>query len=165
MALVFRHLMVTMMKQIPTKFPLKLFKKISCGFTLAELITTMIILGVITGIAIPTYTGSLEKMRAGEAVQILMTLQASQERYRADNGNYAGTPGGTDLGAVGAKLDIAIVPQNFINPPKIYDGSAGAGNLLASLQKNDLSYTLRINTAGTISCTPSGSTCDSLRFQ
>lgn len=52
------------------------------GFTLVELMVTVAILGIIAGIAYPSFTSYAQKGRRSEAISKLLELQMAQERYR-----------------------------------------------------------------------------------
>jgi type IV pilus assembly protein PilE len=60
------------------------------GFTLIELLITMVIVGLLAFIAIPSFMDSIRKGRRAEAFVALGQLQQAQERYRANNATYAG---------------------------------------------------------------------------
>ena len=59
------------------------------GFTLLEILIVLVILGVIAGLAIPAYQGSVEKSRSQEALQTLGAIRESLLRYFALNNTYA----------------------------------------------------------------------------
>lgn len=44
------------------------------GFTLVELLTVVLIVGILTGVALPNYTRSIERSRATEAMSAVKTL-------------------------------------------------------------------------------------------
>lgn len=66
------------------------------GFTLTELLATLAVAGVLAGVAVPNYQGSLQKGRRADATSTLVRLQAAQERMRAHHGLYS-----ADLRALG----------------------------------------------------------------
>lgn len=65
------------------------------GFSMIELLLVLVILGVITGIAIPSYLGQRRRARViGDAMAHARVLQMALETRRAEWGVY-GTPGTT----------------------------------------------------------------------
>jgi type IV pilus assembly protein PilE len=78
----------------------------SSGFTLVELMVTVLIASVLLAIAVPTYTSQIRKARRTDAKTALLDLAGREERYyNSNNGTYSST--GTDLGYSGA-FPIAI---------------------------------------------------------
>ncbi len=61
------------------------------GFTLIELMITVVIVGVLASIAYPSYQNSVRKGRRAEAFTALSTLQQAQERWRSNNASYTST--------------------------------------------------------------------------
>ena len=59
------------------------------GFTLIELLVVVILIGLITMIALPRFTGSRKKAHRSQAATDLRSLVTAQESYWADNGDYA----------------------------------------------------------------------------
>ena len=60
------------------------------GFTLVEVLATCALVGIIAGIALPTYQSQIVRSRRVDAVAALTRLQAAEELYRANNGGYSG---------------------------------------------------------------------------
>lgn len=58
------------------------------GFTLIELMITVAILGVIAGIAIPSYNGYIITARMAEADNNLSALRLAQEEFFLENNRY-----------------------------------------------------------------------------
>jgi prepilin-type N-terminal cleavage/methylation domain-containing protein len=58
------------------------------GFSLMELMIVVVITGILAAIAIPTFTGYVQKARTSEAVQFLGVIKLRQEAYRAEFGQY-----------------------------------------------------------------------------
>lgn len=62
------------------------------GFTLMELLITVMIIGVLSAIAIPQYTQYVTKARRTEAKSALARIQGAQERYFTVNNTYTKDP-------------------------------------------------------------------------
>lgn len=63
-------------------------KNIQRGFTLIELMTTVVIVSILASIAIPAYGNYVLRGNLVEAVSALATGQTSMEQYFADNRIY-----------------------------------------------------------------------------
>jgi prepilin-type N-terminal cleavage/methylation domain-containing protein len=61
------------------------------GFTLIELITTVIIIAILVSMAVPTYNKAVENAREREARTGLELIYNAQKLYRVDKATYAGT--------------------------------------------------------------------------
>jgi type IV pilus assembly protein PilE len=59
------------------------------GFTLAEVITALIVVAVLAAIAIPTWRNHLLRVRRAEAIAALTALQAEQDRHFGIHARYA----------------------------------------------------------------------------
>ena len=122
-------------------------KKISCGFTLMEMLVVLIVVSVMAGFALPAYSTHVERVRASEGVQLLTALLAAQERYRIENNAYA---------TAMASLDIDLPnASNFTVPPNLFNAAAR----VATIDRSDGSYTLCINSTGVVSCSGTANIC------
>jgi len=122
------------------------------GFTLIELMITVAIIGILAGIAYPSYSSYILKSRRADAKAGLVTLQMAQEKYRVNNASYADdatlvTPDGTYYAfavtagsATGTGYTITATPQ-----------SAGG-------QNGDVCATLSINETSSITSS-AGTSC------
>ena len=52
------------------------------GFTLTEVVTVLIIVGILTTLALPMFVKTMETTRAQEAVAALRQIRAAQRSYR-----------------------------------------------------------------------------------
>jgi type IV pilus assembly protein PilE len=59
------------------------------GITLIELLVVIVIVGILAAIAIPSYTGYMQRARRADAKVALEQLRAGQEMWRAEKGCYA----------------------------------------------------------------------------
>jgi type IV pilus assembly protein PilE len=59
------------------------------GFTLIELLITVVIVGILMAIAMPSYGTYIVKARRIEATSVLTQIQLAQEKYRGNNLAYA----------------------------------------------------------------------------
>lgn len=63
------------------------------GFTLIELMIVIVVVGVLAAIAIPAYQGYVEQARRADAKAGLLSLQLTQEKFRANCPFYAANIG------------------------------------------------------------------------
>ena len=59
------------------------------GITLLELLVVIVIVGILATVAIPVYTGYMQRARRADAKTALEQVRASQEMWRAENGVYS----------------------------------------------------------------------------
>jgi len=62
------------------------------GFTLTELMVTILIAALLVGIAVPSYTTQVRKSRRTQARTALLDLAAREERFNSTNSVYTSTP-------------------------------------------------------------------------
>lgn len=63
-------------------------KKRDNGFTLIELVIAMVIIGILTAIAIPSYVAYIQRSNRAEARGQLLALAHWMEKWRTQNGRY-----------------------------------------------------------------------------
>ena len=63
------------------------------GYTIAELMIAVVIIGVLSALAIPTYTSYIYRSRVTEATGFLGEIKQRQEAYRSEFGRYAAVDG------------------------------------------------------------------------
>jgi prepilin-type N-terminal cleavage/methylation domain-containing protein len=61
------------------------------GFSLMELMTVVVIVGVLSAMAIPTFSDYVYKSRATEATEFLGVIRLREEAYRSEFGAYCPT--------------------------------------------------------------------------
>jgi len=88
--------------------------KKNSGFTLVEILVTVLILGVIAGLATPTYFKSVEQSRSNEATVNLNAIYMAEKIYALNNGgNYWGPGSNPSLVSINSTLNIDINPQYY----------------------------------------------------
>ena len=63
-------------------------RKTEKGVTLIELMTVMVVLGILTAIAVPSYRRYLLRAQRSDASTALLRLQTSEEKFLLQNGVY-----------------------------------------------------------------------------
>lgn len=66
------------------------------GFTLAELMIVIVVVGLLAAVALPSFIDSMRKSRRSEAFTALASVQQAQERWRGSHASYATTLGEGD---------------------------------------------------------------------
>lgn len=61
------------------------------GFTIIELFTVVVILGVLAMIAVPTFLGQRERAQEGAAGADIRNITTAQYSYLSENDSFAGT--------------------------------------------------------------------------
>ena len=64
-------------------------KKANGGFTLIELLVVIIIIGILSAIALPSFLNQANKARASEAKAYTGSMNRGQQAYYMENGNFA----------------------------------------------------------------------------
>ncbi|MDQ9171658.1 type IV pilin protein [Oxalobacteraceae bacterium R-40] len=123
------------------------------GFTLIELMITIVIVGILSAVAIPIYSDYVRRGKVPEATSALSAMRVQMEQFYQDNRNYGTDP---DCGVV------APASENFT-----YECSLGATDQSytvtasgsAARGTDGMSYT--INQAGARTSTAWGSSSTS----
>ncbi len=90
------------------------------GVTLVELLTVIVILGILTTIAVPTYRNYMLRAQRTEATATLLRIQAAEEKFFVQNNAYsdnlaAAPPAGLGIPVVTASgyydLQVALLEE------------------------------------------------------
>lgn len=72
------------------------------GFTLIEVMTVVLVMGILAAIAIPNYQDYVRRAISSEAPPILADARTKLEQHFLDNRTYAATSGSTTCGGFGS---------------------------------------------------------------
>lgn len=89
------------------------------GFNLVELMAVVIIIGIISAVAYPSYTNYVERANRSEGQAFLIDLAAKQERYRSQNSEYVTNE--ANVSAMGGRANSETGKYSL----KITPGSGG----------------------------------------
>jgi len=100
----------------------------------------LLVLGVLTAVALPSFLDSIRKGRRSEAFAALATMQQGQERWRTNNPSYSTTL--ADLGVAGTTPSgyyaLAVSDPGTGNPADIRRGYViSADGVAGTSQAND----------------------------
>jgi prepilin-type N-terminal cleavage/methylation domain-containing protein len=87
------------------------------GFTITELMITVVIIGVLATLAIPTFTSYIYKARVSEATNFLGSIKQRQEAYRNEFGQYCAV-NGADWGTYNPTTIPGIDPVVWTSTPE-----------------------------------------------
>jgi len=79
------------------------------GFTLTELMITLVVASILVSIAVPAYTSQMRKSRRTEAKSAVMDLATREEQFFATQNSYSTDPIALGYAAVGSG---AAFPQS-----------------------------------------------------
>jgi type IV pilus assembly protein PilE len=113
------------------------------GFTLLEVLVTLIIVGILAAIAYPSYTGYLQRSRRSEAQQLIVSIANRETQYLLDSRMYTNVIGATGLNAnterftctptaapttcVNLYYNVTVTVDNAATPPTFTVNAAAQG--------------------------------------
>lgn len=81
---------------------------LTTGFTLIELMITVLIVSVLVAIAVPSYVDKVRKSRRTEAKTVLLDLAGREERFYNTNNVYSVLPSDLGYGAIAAAFPMNV---------------------------------------------------------
>jgi type IV pilus assembly protein PilE len=111
------------------------------GFTLAELMITVAIVGILSAVAYPSYTSYVSKSNRGESQRELAKIAVLQEQYFIDNRTYS-----DDLELLGFSADPYITSSGNYSISSVIGSFGGVSGVTFTLTATALSTQLTQDT-------------------
>ncbi len=85
----------------------------AAGFTLIELMVTILVASILLGIAVPSYQSQIRKSRRTEARTAILDLATREERYYSVNNSYSSSALDLGYGATAAAITNLTVGNGY----------------------------------------------------
>jgi type IV pilus assembly protein PilE len=139
------------------------------GFTLVELMVTIVIATILLSIAIPAYTSQIRKSRRTEAKTTLLDLAGREERFFSTSNAYtnsaqslgygsSGTVSSMSVGSGYYTITVTAVAANPGTTPPTPPSFSVTATAAGSQQADTLCYTFTVDSTGKQSSTDSSLT-------
>jgi prepilin-type N-terminal cleavage/methylation domain-containing protein len=122
------------------------------AFTMLELMTVVIILGILTAIALPNYLRFVEQARADQAITYLKVIRTGEKIYYADNSAYiacGSAAGGASANAAAIKTNLGVEVTTEAYNFYIAAPSSPSGTFTATAKRLSNDKTITLNQDGT----------------
>jgi len=128
------------------------------AFTLIELLTIVMILGILFGFAVPAYLGTKTKLRDQEAKNALDLVQAAEKNYFVETQKYITT---VSTGNTNELLGVDLPPGGFWEYTVTADNTANPKTFCAQAANAANSWAWQINQtlSGAVDCNCAGGNC------
>ena len=131
----------------------------SKGFSLLEVMVALAIVGILTMVALPSYTNYVERSRRGDGMDLLLSVATAQQQYYLTNRAYAADIDDLPISALSEDAHyLARVVAASQTGYVLRAGTSGTG--VSGQQNGDGEFELRstgrkswdCNNSGTFSC-------------
>lgn len=85
------------------------------GFTLVELMITVVIVGILAAIAIPLYQANVKRAKAAEADAALGSIRTALRVYYAENGAYPVKTSATRVDSIGIDINSSDLTGKYFS--------------------------------------------------
>jgi type IV pilus assembly protein PilE len=123
------------------------------GFTLIEVMVTLAIIAILSAVALPSYTGYVQRSRVPAGLEALSSYATRMEQRYQDTGCYANT-----CAPVGANCALAVpAPKDFtVTCELANNGQNYTATATGSGPMNGYAYTINQTGARTTTAHPKG---------
>ncbi len=126
------------------------------GFTLLEALIVLVILGIVTSIAYPSYQAHLVKAARAEAMVLLLDAANRQEQYYVDNHAYTDTLSDIGVPETTANgyytISLEVKDNEFVVKASPIAGPVANDEQCTELKINELGQKLSSGSATTQQC-------------
>ncbi len=102
-------------------------KRSLTGFTLMEIMVTLIIVAILTAVAMPVYNKTIDEMHKKEAKAMLETIRSAELMYKIDNDEYIAATFGSDITSDISRSTLNVDVHNNIDWEYGVTGVSGTG--------------------------------------
>ncbi len=114
------------------------------GFTLIELLVVVLIIGILSSVALPQYTKSVEKARASQAMIYMDAYVKAQQLYKLANDSYASTTSVLSE-STGIELPTVDSDQWSVLKTVVFGGTNRPNIILQRKISEDKQYGLKVD--------------------